>query len=217
MDYSQTGEAEVIRSIFYAIGEGGRFLVDIGAGDGRTMSNTRALLDSGWTGARFDLAAVPEEEVMGVRVTAENIEDILGDRGVPDGFDFLSLDVDGVDWWIMRAILRAGFRPRVVCVEINATIPPVPPVTIAYNPDHRFDDCNYYGASLGGWELLFNAWGYRLVHVQANLNAFFALGDEMIDPASAEGQRLCTSFSMAPHWPPDRKDRPWILLSREDC
>ena len=215
MDYSQTGETDVIRTIFDAIGEGGRFLVDIGAGDGRTMSNTRALLDDGWTGARFDLEDVPAEGVMGVRVTAENVEDILGDRGVPDGFDFLSLDVDGVDWWVMRAILRAGFVPRVVCVEINATIPRVPPATILYNPDHRFDDCNYYGASLGAWDLLFNARGYRLVHVQKNLNAFYALEGEMPAPSTLDG--LCTDFEMAAHWPPDRKDRPWALLGFEDC
>ncbi|CAD7972161.1 unnamed protein product [Amoebophrya sp. A120] len=36
---------------------------------------------------------------------------------IPQEFDLLSIDVDGRDWHFLRAILLAGYRPRVIIVE----------------------------------------------------------------------------------------------------
>ena len=35
-------------------------------------------------------------------------------------FDFLSEDSDSYDFFMLEAILAAGYRPRVIMVEINA-------------------------------------------------------------------------------------------------
>lgn len=57
VDYSQSGEQAAILSALAARGiEGGRFL-DIGAGDGETFSNTRALALAGWGGVAVEPAA----------------------------------------------------------------------------------------------------------------------------------------------------------------
>jgi hypothetical protein len=69
--YSQTGEEGVLEAIFSTVGETNRYLVDIGAGDGSTLSNTRLFLDRDWTGTRFDI--VPHGDVHRAMVTAENI------------------------------------------------------------------------------------------------------------------------------------------------
>lgn len=56
-DYSQTGEQEAIQGALASLGiEQGRFL-DIGAGDGETFSNTRALALAGWGGVAVEPAA----------------------------------------------------------------------------------------------------------------------------------------------------------------
>lgn len=48
-DYSQSGEQELILKHFQGMMEPGLFL-DVGAGDGMTGSNTRALYEMGWEG-----------------------------------------------------------------------------------------------------------------------------------------------------------------------
>lgn len=80
-DYSQSGEQEAIQA--WAARHGpGRFL-DIGAGDGQTFSNTRALVEAGWGGVCVEpapwaldkltalYARNPRVHVVGAVVTAE--------------------------------------------------------------------------------------------------------------------------------------------------
>lgn len=58
-DYSQSGEQEHVLEHALAVAQapqGGRFL-DIGAGDGETLSNTRALAQLGWAGVAVEPAA----------------------------------------------------------------------------------------------------------------------------------------------------------------
>lgn len=35
----------------------------------------------------------------------------------------LSIDIDGADYWLWRSLKDTAFRPRVVIVEFNPTIP----------------------------------------------------------------------------------------------
>ena len=46
---------------------------------------------------------------------------------LPQNFDLLSIDVDGTDYWILADILgedeRYGYRPKVICIEFNPTMP----------------------------------------------------------------------------------------------
>lgn len=50
MSYSQTGEDLIIKAYFDSIGIENGVLLDIGANDGVTFSNSRAFLLSGWSG-----------------------------------------------------------------------------------------------------------------------------------------------------------------------
>lgn len=38
-------------------------------------------------------------------------------------FDFLSIDVDGIDYWLLVNILEGGYRPKCICIEFNPTMP----------------------------------------------------------------------------------------------
>jgi hypothetical protein len=96
--------------------------------------------------------------------------------------DVLSIDIDGNDYYIARALLDSGLRPKIVVVEYNAVFGPERNATIQYAPAFNFRTAHpselYYGVSVMAWRHFFAAAGYRFVTVERNgVNAFF------VDPA----------------------------------
>jgi len=211
--YSQNGEEGVLEAIFAGIGPGDRYLVDLGAGDGKTLSNTLALLEDGWIGLRFDRNGTSDGlGVNAANITYESILPLLDSFGVPRNLDLLSLDLDGNDFYILRKILRAKFRPRVMVVEFNPTLPEEPPVAIVYHPEHTFDSTNYFGASLGAFRRVCAAHGYCLVRILAGYNAFF-VRDELVP----FGERPRIEWTPFQAWPVDPHSRPWHMLTEAEC
>ena len=94
-----------------------RFCVDIAASDGITMSNTYALFQDGWEGLpveydaeKFSKLVRTYRKFSGVhpvrnKITPENVITLLMDNKVPKNFGFLSLDVDGYDYFILEQII----------------------------------------------------------------------------------------------------------------
>ena len=95
--------------------------------------------------------------------------------------DLLSLDLDGVDFWIWKAI--TCINPRVVVVEFNCLVPADVSVAIPYDRsfcvgDHEAQRPGYLNASLAAWVKLAREKGYRLVGRNRNaVNAFFVRND----------------------------------------
>lgn len=126
-EYSQFGEDGIIEAIFDRIDPRSRFCVEFGAADGVTCSNTKRLRESGWAGLLIEsdpelaaLAAGQAElgvDVLNETVTAANLDAFIDGRDV----DFMSIDVDGTDYDIWAGLEA---RPRVICIEYNASIPP---------------------------------------------------------------------------------------------
>jgi len=204
--YSQTGEEGILEAIFAEVGVTNRYLIDIGAGDGTALSNTRLLLEAGWRGARFDAAYAGD--VHQERITAENVCDTLAKYNVPGEFDLLSLDIDGFDWYVLRALLRE-YQPRVVLCEVNNALPAEPPLAIAYDPGFVFADNAYFGATVAAYRLLGAAHGYALAHVH-HFNAFL-VRRELMPPGAAP----VINHVVYAGWPPD--PRPWVPIAAEDC
>lgn len=104
-------------------------------------------------------------------ITAENVNAVFERHKVPRVFDLLSIDVDGNDYWIWKAL---GHRPRAVVIEYNAHIPPGESRSIAYDPGFKWSLTDYFGASLLALARLGKAKGYELVYCEkAGVNAFF--------------------------------------------
>ena len=212
--YSEGGEDGAIARLFERIGVGGRHFVEFGAWDGVHLSNTANLrLHAGWRGLLME--GNPPRTRAGVRsefVTAENIDALLRRYGVPEGFDLLSIDIDGNDYWVWKA-LRAC-RPRVVVIEYNIHFAPDDACTIAYRPDHVWDRSHYHGASLAALAALGREKGYALVYADAwSPNAFF-VADEVLP----RGVRVRPVSEVTP-WKglrrvPDRLGRPWVEVGR---
>ncbi len=184
---SQGGEDGILAELFDRLGTNHRYYVEFGCGDG-LQCNTTQLRRQGWHGLLMDgvaAPAAPDAVIHPAWITAENIEHLLDRHGVPAEPDLLSIDVDGNDYWIWRAITR---RPRVVVIEYNANLPADRAQTIPYDPAHRWDGSDFYGASLLALAQLGRAKGYTLVYcTQAGVNAFFVRSDllpgvEPVDP-----------------------------------
>ncbi len=143
--FSQNGEDGILEKILETIGTTNKYFVEIGVGNG-TECNTRLLAQNGWNGLWIDYSVHhPALNVKHELVTAENVNNLFSKYGVPQEFDVLSIDIDGNDYWIWKAIT---YQPRVVIIEWNCSISPFRALTIPYSPSFAWDSTNYYGASI---------------------------------------------------------------------
>jgi hypothetical protein len=136
--FSQFDEDGLILFCLAVCGAPTRRVVDIGAGDGVTASNAANLiLNFGFDGllvegggakaahARRFYEEHPDSRerppvVVERFVTRENVNEIVREAGFEGEVDFLSIDIDGNDYWIFEAL--TAVRPRVVCVETHTEL-----------------------------------------------------------------------------------------------
>lgn len=89
---------------------------------------------------------------------------MLQQTAIPPDFDLLSIDIDGNDYHVWKAL--TGYQPRVVCIEFNPTIPTEVDFVQLANPAVT------QGSSLRALVALGKELGYELVAV-LQYNAFF--------------------------------------------
>lgn len=208
--FSQNGEDGIVEFLTSKIISPNRYFVEIGSSDG--LENNTAFLAfvlkfSGVMIEGDEYKSVLANECLqrfnwGVKfvnafVSTENIDGILSENSAIKNPDFLSLDIDGNDYYIMESILQKEYRPRIICVEYNSSYGPENSITIKYKPDFNYWTAHhthwYYGVSISGWKNLFARFGYEFISVDTNgVNAFF------VDPASFPpgftGSLLKTNF-----------------------
>lgn len=161
--YSQNGEGLILEYIFSQVGVESKAAIDIGSGDGFILSNTRHLFNLGWHTCEL-------EKKKGNFITSENILTFLR----TDGFDLVSIDTDGNDYWILDALLDMD-SPRVIVAEFNPAF--LDARTIAYNPDHVWAGDNYYGFSFEAGKKLAEKHGYKVIFQLADMNMFMVRAD----------------------------------------
>jgi hypothetical protein len=206
--FSQWGEDGLIQYLIARVPLPRKSFIEFGVED-YTESNTRLLLtEFGWSGMVLDgsaenIAYVTRDPIywrfpLHARqafVTAENIEALIAESGLADELGILSIDVDGNDYWIWKAI---SAQPRIVIVEYNSLFGSERAVTIPYDPEFvrgRAHHSNlYYGASIAALAGLGRNKGYSLVGSnRAGNNLFFVRDDvvgalRVVTPAAAYRQ-----------------------------
>jgi hypothetical protein len=118
-------------------------------------------------------------------ITRENINDLLLANNVDRNLGILSIDIDGVDYWVWEAINCV--TPSIVVIEYNSLFGDEQAVTVPYRADFQRSkahfSCSYYGASLAALESLGSRKGYALVGSNsAGNNAFFVREDLLRAP-----------------------------------
>ncbi len=208
--YSQNQEDGILLYLFALIGTTSRVAVEICAGDGIECNTANLIINHGWSALLVDGDAnrvAKGREYYARRretrvwppvfvhswVTADNVNGLLAEHGFNGEIDLLSLDLDGVDWWIWQAVTT--IEPRVVVLEYQDIWGPERAVTVPYNENFRAQfrgrDPDYAGASLAAFVKLGKAKGYRLVGCEPlGFNAFFVRNDlatvelPEVDPAT---------------------------------
>jgi hypothetical protein len=109
-------------------------------------------------------------------ITRENVATLLDESGFDKDIGILSVDIDGVDYFVLEAL--AEWRPRILVVEYNGVFGIDRPVSVPYRADFQrtaqHPSNMYYGASLAAYHHLATSRGYALVGVNSvGSNAFF--------------------------------------------
>lgn len=184
--------------ILTLVGSTNRTVVEISSQDGRVCMAANLIIHHRWRGFLFDgdpvfveagrrffsrhPATQPFPPVMESRwFTRDNINQVLQDVGVPAEIDLLSLDIDGVDLHLWKAL--TAVRPRVLIAEFNNAVPSDRSITVPYSDDFAFSANAagqelYRSASLAAYDKVSREKGYRLVAMNAlGYNAIFLRND----------------------------------------
>lgn len=177
---SQCGEDGIIEKIFEIISPDNSYCVEFGAWDGKYLSNCWNLIaNKGWSGSFIEGNETKFKDLLAthgdnkevsclhrfVEFEGENsLDNILTSASAPQELDLLSIDVDGTDYFIWESLNE--FKPRVVVIEFNPTIPN--DVVFVQAKDNSINQ----GCSLLSLILLGKEKGYELICC-TNWNAFF--------------------------------------------
>jgi len=163
--YSQKNQHCYIKSVFDQIGTTNKFYVDVGAYNGITNSNVYDLLKVGWYGLMID-NNIENYQINLIKesVTKNNIKNIFAANLVPNEFDFLSIDIDGMDYWILESIL-SKYSPRVIVIETNVRFDVEESKVLKYKKDYCWDGLNWYGASPFAVKKMVNKFNYTPVYI----------------------------------------------------
>jgi hypothetical protein len=203
--YSQNDEDGILSEIFKRIGTTNKKFVEFGVQDG-LESNGHFLLHKGWQGLWLEGSsayykrihknfkepiASKQLNVVKAFINKNNINDLIRGADMSEDVDLLSIDIDGNDYHVWKAI--NCINPRVVCIEYNAKFPPDFEWVMKYDANYIWNVSNSdnHGASLKSLEILGKELGYQLVGTNLNgVNAFFVkkelAKDLFVLPATSE-------------------------------
>lgn len=212
--FSQNGEDGVLGRLFDLCGVTNQVYVEIGAGSGHEC-NTRWWRERGWSGVMVDR----DHEDLSLPlyrefVTAENAASLLAKYAVPQEFDLLSIDVDGNDYWVLRAVCEA-YRPRIAVVEFNCEIPLEVSVAQPYDPRYVFRGERNTGVSLLAVKRFAERTGYTVVYASAPnaimvLTAVLPGGQQDILTSRSWRARHGAHFAdRRPDWERELRHFPW--------
>jgi hypothetical protein len=177
---SRHGEDGIIAEIFNRIGTQNKWCVEFGALNGTHDSNTWTLItNEGWSGVLIEADKTYFEKLVEVykdiprahcinefvSFEGENrLDSLFARTPLPKNFDLLSVDIDGNDYHVWESL--GDYKPRVVVIEFNPTIPN--DICFVQPRDMNVQQ----GSSLLALMLLAKEKGYELVEV-VGTNAFF--------------------------------------------
>ena len=225
--FSQNGEDGILLWLLQETPAAVKTFVEVGIENARECNTSLLAFVLGWDGLMLEadplhvaaaqrltrrmLMGRPNRvEVRRSLVTRETVDTLIGDGDL----GVLSIDVDGMDYWLWKAVDRA--RPRIVIVEYNASMGPDESITVPYQADFSAAQAHpsgyYHGASLAALEKLGRGKGYALVAVDAaGVNAFFV--QDAVRPESLRARRAPELFR--PHLMRTRIHSPeeqWTLI-----
>ena len=191
--YSQWGEDGIIDWLVSKFPKIPKNFLEIGTQDYKE-SNTRFLLiNRNWDGFliegdKSDVQKIKSQRIywkhsLKVRnefITKDNINDVVRRFNVPKKLGLLSLDIDGVDYWVLKEL--STLNPSIVICEYNSLFGEKKSITVPYKENfirskEHYSNL-YYGASIQAFIDIMKTKNYFLIGTNtAGNNAFFVRKD----------------------------------------
>ena len=177
--FSQYEEDGKLLYIFSIIGMRNKTFVEIGSDDGINSNCANLAFNFGYHGLFLDgnpkaikrgrkfYSKYPHPWMYAPKftcskVTAENINQLVKDAKLEGEIDLLSIDIDGNDYWIWKALDQVS--PNVVIIETHVEFG-MRNIVVPYDPNYTYPGKHpvYHGASPIAMVNLAKQKGYRLV------------------------------------------------------
>jgi hypothetical protein len=236
--FSQNGEDGILEHIFKIIGTTNKKCIEICAGAGYECNTANLIIHHGFTGLLFDgqlnnviqgrsffASKKVAHNVVFIHkwITRSNIHEDIIRENFQNEIDLLSLDMDGIDYWILKSLCidTQLILPRVIVLEYNDIYGPERSITVPYR--HDFDGWtdnwggpNYCGASLMAFVRLLkkeykfvgcNEHGFNGFFVRRDINGF----NEVDDVETECFHFPKVQFGMKYRWP-RVENREWVYV-----
>lgn len=216
--FSQYEEDGKIMYILSVIGMQHKTFVEIGSDDGINSNCANLAFNFGYRGLFLDgnfksirrgrkfYSKYPHPwmhvpQFTCAKVTAENINQLVQNAGLEGEIDLLSIDIDGNDYWVWKALEQVS--PRVVIIETHVEFG-MRNIVVPYDPNYVYPGKHpvYHGASPVAMVNLAKQKGYRLVGAnELGFNFIFVKnghGEEHLPEVSVES--VLTHPSVKASW-----------------
>jgi hypothetical protein len=135
-EYSQNGEDGIIEYILNKLPIRDNWCVEFGAVDGIYLSNTFNLIKNKKYKAVLIEANKNKYKELRKNLShfdcllinkfinfegTDSLDNTLAKTPITKDFDFLSIDIDGNDYWIFESLQY--YKPKLICIEYNPSIP----------------------------------------------------------------------------------------------
>jgi hypothetical protein len=185
--FSQWGEDGILSWLVDIIQPKSQRFVEFGVEDYRESNTRYLLMTRNWSGMIIDgspqnIQSVKQDAIAYKHdltavcsfVTRENIAGLLRQNGFSGDLGVLSVDIDGVDYWVLDAISN---QADIIVLEYNSAFGSAC-VSVPYDPAFARLEKHwagiYWGASLPAFDHLLKSRGYAFVGSnRAGTNAFF--------------------------------------------
>jgi hypothetical protein len=188
--FSQWGDDGLIQFLVQALKLQSQSFIEFGVADFYESNSHFLLVNNNWRGFvidgspdnirtvtnsplswRYDLQAVASF------VTAENINALLAQSGFGK-IGLLHIDLDGNDYWILKALDLSTYQPDILILEYNAHFGAERAITVPYDPAFYRMKAHYsgqfFGASLPALNKLAEEKGYFFIGCNlAGNNGYF--------------------------------------------
>lgn len=193
---SQWGEDGIIQYLINNVKIENKIFVEFGV-EKYTESNTRFLLqNNNWKGLVIDGS---EENIDYIKndpiywrynlkvecafIDKDNINELISKNGINGDIGLLSVDIDGNDYWVWKAI--DCISPRIIICEYNSHFGSENKVSVPYDKsfirNQKHYSNIYYGASISAFEYLATKKGYSLITSNSSGNNVFFVRNDLLE------------------------------------
>jgi hypothetical protein len=197
--FTYHGEDGIIYYLLNHLRPASHVFVDIGSGDCVKSNCANLATHLGWSGLFMD--SDPGQLAIGkifykqklregvdIRIVQEevepgNVNEILRREGIAGEIGLLSIDIDGNDYWVWKAI--DSIQPAIVVIEAKIEFGDRDLIVPYGKQNHHSADKMYNGASVEAFRKLGEKKGYKLVGAnQFGYNLFFVKKETIVKEAS---------------------------------